>query len=101
MSKKNEKTLLESSLKVLAKTSMVVFIGVLLSKVFTYAYRILIARYFGPEEYGLFSLAFMILGFFTALSSLGLIEGVLRYLPIYRGKEQKARTQIKEERFDV
>jgi O-antigen/teichoic acid export membrane protein len=53
-----------------------------------YFYRIVIARYFGPEAYGLFSLATMVLGLFVAVSSLGLIDGVLRYIPLFRAKNE-------------
>jgi O-antigen/teichoic acid export membrane protein len=82
------KGLLDSSLKLLAKTSIIVFIGVFLSKVLTYLYRIIIARYFGPEVYGLFSLAIMIAGWFVAFSSLGLYDGIIRFISLYRGKKE-------------
>ncbi len=61
---------INTGLKMLAKSSMIVLIGIFLSKLFTYIYRIVIARYFGPEVYGVFSLALIILGFFIAFSSL-------------------------------
>jgi O-antigen/teichoic acid export membrane protein len=80
---------LESSLKILAKTSAIVFIGVFLSKLFTYLYRIVIARYLGPEVYGIFSLAFIIISLAIAISSLGLGEGVMRYISYYRGKNER------------
>jgi len=76
-------------LKLLAKSSMIVFVGLFFSKVFTYVYRIVIARHFGPEIYGVFSLATMILGLLVALSSLGLVEGLLRYIPWYIAREKK------------
>ena len=79
---------LDNSLKLIAKTSVVVFVGLILSKIFTYVYRIVIARHFGPEIYGLFSLAVMILGWFVAFSSLGLAQGLLRYIALYRGEKK-------------
>ena len=85
MTEKKEKNL-NKSLKLIAKTSVVVFVGLILSKIFTYVYRIIIARSLGPEVYGLFSLAIMILGWFVAFSSLGLSEGLLRYIALYRGQ---------------
>jgi len=88
MNSNNQKEL-DSSLKLLAKSSLIVFIGVFLSKLFTYAYRIIIARHFGPEVYGLFSLALMMLGFFVAFSLIGLDSGLVRYIPFYRGKKQQ------------
>lgn len=87
---RNEKEEVNSSLMMIAKSSVIVFIGVILSKVFTYIYRIIIARGFGPETYGLFSLAIMFSGFFVLFFSLGLENGLLRYIPFYEGaKKQK------------
>lgn len=78
----------EKSLKLIAKSSVIVFIGVILSKIFTYLYRIIIARQFGPEVYGLFSLAIMLSSWFIVASSLGLGRGLLRYIAIYRSKKE-------------
>lgn len=79
---------INTGLKLLAKSSMIVLIGIFLSKLFTYLYRIVVARYFGPEVYGVFSLALIILGFFTAFSSLGLTDGLARFFSFYRGRKQ-------------
>ena len=75
-------------LKLLAKSSMIVFVGLFFSKVFTYVYRIVIARHFGPEIYGVFTLAVMILGWFVAVSVFGLTDGILRFISLYRGKKE-------------
>src|SRR3989344_3538991 len=79
------------SLILLAKSSFVVFLTVILSKVLGYAYRIIIARYYGPEAYGLFVLSLVILGWFTLLSHLGLGTGIIRYFSFYIGKKDKKR----------
>lgn len=84
---------LQKSLKLLVKTSLVVFVGIALSKLLSYAYRVIIARYYGPEVYGLFSLAIMIAGWFIALSALGLLDGMIRFIPLYRGKKDIARAK--------
>ena len=89
--KSSEQSKLDYSLSLIMKSSMIVFIGLLLSKIFTYLYRIIIARYFGPEVYGIFSLAFMVVGWFVAFFSFGLSEGLLRYIPFYRGKKEKSK----------
>lgn len=80
---------LNNSLKLIAKSSLIVLFGILLSKILTYAYRILIARYYTPEVYGLFALSIMVVGILTAVLSLGLDRGILRYLSYYKGKEDK------------
>ena len=59
---------ISSHLKVIAKTSLIVFVGLLVSKILTYLYRIIIARYFGPEIYGLFSLALTIVSLFIIIA---------------------------------
>lgn len=79
---------LNDSLNRIAKASLWVLAGILLSKVLTYLYRIVIARAYGPEVYGLFSLAIIILSFVVTVSSLGLYDGLLRFIPFFRGKNQ-------------
>jgi len=85
MSKENS---LDNSLKLIAKTSLIVFLGLVISKICLYAYRVIIAREFGPETYGIFSLALMILNLFVAIATLGLSDGVSRFIPFYRGKKE-------------
>lgn len=77
----------DKSLKLIAKSSFVLFLGLLLSKFFTYFYRIIIAREFGPEQYGLFSLAIMIASWFFLFSNLGLGEGIVRFFSRSLGKK--------------
>ena len=79
---------LEHYLKLMAKSSIIVFIGLFLSKVLAYAYRIIIARYFGAEIYGLFSLALILITLFASFASFGLIDGLIRFVSFYRGKNQ-------------
>lgn len=86
--KKEKVNKLENQLTLIAKSSIIVLITILLSKIFTYIYRIIIARYYGPEVYGLFSLAVMISGWFIVVASLGLSRGLLRYISIYAEKKQ-------------
>ncbi|MBX4212078.1 flippase [Candidatus Pacearchaeota archaeon] len=78
----------DSSLKLLAKSSFVVLIGVVLSKLLSYIYRIIIARQFGPQEYGLFSLAVAVLGIFITVATFGFNEGIVRYVAIYRANKE-------------
>src|SRR3989344_2189691 len=92
--KLNKDIQLNKLLNVLVFSSFVVFIWVFLSKLLTYFYRIVIARYFGAEQYGLFSLASMIFILFVHLISLGLPEGLVRYISLYRGKKQYKNIKI-------
>ena len=79
---------LDRSLKLIAKSSLILFIGVTLSKILTIVYRIIIARNFGSEDYGLFSLFLIISTLILTFSTFGLAEGLLRYISFFRGKKQ-------------
>jgi len=70
------------------KTSIFIFIGIIISKVFSYIYKIIIARYLGVDIFGLYSLSLVIILLFAAISGFGLSEGVLRYISLYRGKNE-------------
>jgi O-antigen/teichoic acid export membrane protein len=59
MKRQKENKKLNSSLRSIARSSVIVFIGIIISKILTYVYKIIIAREFGPKVYGLFSLAIM------------------------------------------
>ncbi|MEK6760768.1 MAG: flippase [Nanoarchaeota archaeon] len=87
MEKKDEGV--NDGLKLLANSAIIVFGAFVVSKIFGYLYRIIIARYFGPEVYGLFSLAIIVVGWFAGISYLGLTEGVSRFIPLFRGKNEK------------
>lgn len=88
MNNKSDQIELDNSLKLIVKSSFIVFIGLIISKILTYTYKIIVARYYGPEVYGLFSLALMILSLFVCFFSFGLPEGILRYAAFYRGKSE-------------
>jgi O-antigen/teichoic acid export membrane protein len=79
---------LDNSLKLVVKASFVGIFSIALAKIFAFVYRTLIAKYFGPEIYGLFSLSLIIIAWFVSLSSIGLSEGLLRYIAIFRGKDE-------------
>jgi len=83
------KNLLDTSLKLLVKTSFIVFIGLILSKTLGYAYRIIIARYFGPEIYGIFTLALTIVSFFSTIAAFGFLDGLLRFIPLLRARKKQ------------
>ena len=74
-------------MRLLVKTSFFVFLSIFVSKIFGYLYKIVIARCFGPEQYGLFSLAVIISGILITFAMLGLSDGITRFIPFYRGKK--------------
>ena len=56
----DEENKLVKDLNLIVKSSVLVLIASLTSKIFVYLYRVIIARYYGPEVFGLFSLAVMV-----------------------------------------
>ncbi|MDO8528977.1 MAG: flippase [Nanoarchaeota archaeon] len=80
-------------LKLLAKSSFVVSITLIISKVLLYLYRIVIARKFGPEIYGLFTLSVVIVSWFRLFSGLGIKDGVIRFISLFRAKNEKEKIQ--------
>jgi len=89
MESENQESEVHTGLKLLAKSSVVVFIGIFFSKLFTILYKIIIGNHFEAEAYGLFTISLIVIGFFVSFSSLGLNEGLSRFIPFYRGKNQQ------------
>lgn len=84
----NSQKHLNASLRLLAKSSFVVLITVLLSKILTYIYKIVLAREYGAESYGVFVLSLMLVGWLTIFSKLGFGEGLARFIPLYKAKNE-------------
>lgn len=78
----------DKNLKLIAKTSVIAFITIMSAKLLVYVYRAIIARYFGPEIYGVFSLAIIVSSLFAVFASFGAFEGLVRYISMYIGKKQ-------------
>lgn len=79
------------ALKVIVKGGGLVFTGLVISNIITYLYRLFIARYFTPSEYGLFSLGLGIISVLGILSLVGLTTGVTRYIAFYKMRKNKKR----------
>ncbi len=78
-----------SGLEILALGSAYALVGAVLSKVFTYVYRLLVAGA-GPEAYGLISLGISVVVLIVSVGLLGLGEGLTRFIPEYRQSNQVA-----------
>ncbi|UCD07166.1 MAG: flippase [Candidatus Aenigmatarchaeota archaeon] len=81
------------SLKKIVKGAGWIFIGMIISKILSIVYRVFIARYFGPGDYGLFALGLVVLSFVGMIARLGLHSGVVRYVPFYEARGDKARVK--------
>ncbi|RLJ09144.1 MAG: hypothetical protein DRP13_01050 [Candidatus Aenigmatarchaeota archaeon] len=80
-------------LKTIVKGAGLVLIGTIISKFLSFVYRIFIARYFGVEEYGIFSMALALLSFFMIIVLLGLPQGITRYVSYYKSKGSEAKVK--------
>lgn len=79
----------KQNLKFLVKSSTIMFLSIAFSKIFTYLYRVYIAREFGPEAFGFFSLGLMVLGIAIAITGWGIADGLVRFISYYRGKKSE------------
>ena len=74
--------------KIIAKGAIFVFIGIVISKILTYIWRVFIARYIGQEAYGIFSIAFALLGIVNVFAALGFSDGLFRYTSFYFARKK-------------
>ena len=70
----------------ISKGASLLLVGIVISKLLTYLYRLIIARYLGPGIYGLFSIGLAVIGVVLSISLVGLPQGILRYVSYYFGK---------------
>lgn len=80
------------ALKTLVKGAGFVYVGMILSKIFTYLYRIIVAR-IGTSEYGALSLGLAIINMIMFIPLLGMDEGIVRYVSYYLGLKDQARVK--------
>ncbi len=81
----------DTALKQIARGAGITFIGLAFFSLFGFFYRLLIARYLGPGDYGKIALAMTILALGTAVSVIGLNAGLQRYVSYFIGKKDKKR----------
>lgn len=73
-------------LKRISKGAAIIFFGVIIGRFLGYLTRLLIARFYGADGYGLFSLGSAILGIATIISLIGLHQGLPRFISFYKGR---------------
>lgn len=76
--------------KIVAKGALIAFLGIFVSKVLGYLYRLIIART-GTEPYGLINIALGIISLVVIFPLMGLDSGVLRYIAYYKGKKDNSK----------
>ena len=76
----------------IAKGAIIVFICIILGRLFSYLFTLLVAR-IGPQQYGALSISFSIIEFLFIFSLLGLNEGVERFVAYYSGKRDNSKAK--------
>ncbi len=73
-------------LKKVVKGSVVALIGSVVGMFLVFLSRVMMARYLSVEEYGIFSLGYVILSILSVVSLMGLEKGISRQIAFYSGK---------------
>lgn len=81
----------DKALKTVTKGAGIVFVGIIFGRGIGYFYRMLVARYLGPFDYGLLSLGLDVLNILAPIAILGLPVGITRYVAFYKGKQDLQR----------
>lgn len=82
---------MEKSLKSMTRGAGIIFIGLILSYLAAFFYRVIVARHLGPADYGLLTLAISVLGIGRTIALLGMHNGIKRYIAFYLGKKHHAK----------
>ena len=80
----------ESLLKV-AKGAGIVFIGTAVGMLLAYISMLIIARFLGPEDYGLISLASAVTTIASTVVLVGMPEGIVRFVSFIREEGREGR----------
>ena len=78
--------IVNSSLKTAVKGTAFVLFGLVVGMFLSFATKVLIVRNSTKEEFGIYSLAFAVVSIISLVSSLGLQQGVPRYVSIFLGE---------------
>ena len=85
--------IVNQSLQKITKGTGIIFIGSLLGLFLAFIGRLMIARYWTESDYGVFSLAFVMLNICVIIGTLGLQDGASRSIAYARGKNENEKVQ--------
>ena len=86
-----QQTAQQSNLSYAAKGGSIIFAGRILEFVGRFFIGILLARFMGASEYGVYNLADSALALTTVLCFVGLDKGIIHFLPIFRQRDDTPR----------
>lgn len=84
---------LSDSLRKIVRGTGVALVGTVLALLIGFVIRIIIARYGSESDYGVYSLAIVIMIFATTIVSLGLPDGTARYIAYFRGRGETSKVR--------
>lgn len=85
--------IVNQSLRRIAKGAVLVFTGTIVGMLLGFVGRIAVAKYVTQSEYGVYSLALVLLDVFVLISILGLDFGSTRQIAFYRGKGDESKVR--------
>lgn len=77
----------EETLRKVARGTAIVFVGTVLGLLLTFVAKIIVVRHLAQSEYGVFSLALIVLNILVLISAFGLRTGSARQIAYYRGQD--------------
>lgn len=80
----------QGAILTVAKGGGLTFVALVAARVINYAFTAALIWGLGAESFGLFTLAFAIIGLVTVIANLGLTQGIVRYGAIYAHAEGRA-----------
>jgi len=83
----------DQSLQKIAKGTGIIFISTIIGMLLAFLGRVLVARFFTQAEYGIYSLALVLLNIFVTISLFGLQDGAARQIGYYRGKNDSLKVR--------
>lgn len=84
---------LSDSLRKIARGTGIALVGAFLALLLGFVIRLIVARYGSETDYGVYSLVIVIMTFATTLVSLGLPDGVARYIAYFRHRRETAKVR--------
>jgi len=89
----NASSILSPEITIIAKGAGIVFSGTIIGTGLRYLFEFMVARNLGPDLFGLFFLGFSTVKIAEIISTLGLHRGVLRFVALFQGAGDEARTK--------
>ncbi|MBI2102878.1 oligosaccharide flippase family protein [Candidatus Woesearchaeota archaeon] len=84
---------MDSGISKVARGAGIIFLGAFVLYIFRFCYKLLVSRYLGPEDFGLFSLGLMVVNISSLLATVGLNNGIVKFIAHYNGLGDKERVK--------